>query len=128
MPGGKIYQSGQHLRKLRLRTFFQKITVDSTIQSEGAYAFDLYNIGDDPVTLLDASGVEFNILPSITAFSPPFYDAAKVTFPGSPEMVRDDNIELVFDRTGINPLVIIAWHRVVKSRDEMEYPVLKYSD
>jgi hypothetical protein len=110
------------LTKLRNRTYFQEYRVTGdVIKSEGAWRLTFQNEGDEDVFIIDGSGQK-KILSTTRPFfvpSSPFYYIAD----GAPYITRDDEFTIEFAGGGLDPLLTVAFDRLVTKKETNDYPL-----
>ena len=129
---GSAYYDGEHLKKLRVRTYFRQIIpgvgfpgLEGNIDFEGAFQVDIINSGTTIIFFTDGAGNEYRMNPSGSGTSLP--GLSELKFPGSPEICRDDILHYRFDIPGPAGEMFIRFHRVVDERDDQNYPVNNYA-
>jgi len=109
------------LGAVSINTYAQEFQNDSTISSDGAFALDLYNMGDTPLDLIinsvhllmmEPANIGGAIVPSPTSH---------IHLPGSPGVNRDDYIEIEFGKFQSERKLIVLYHRVIYQDDPIDF-------
>lgn len=106
----------ENISKIRLRSFYQTLTTDKEIYSEGAFQVVFQNNGEDVVTLEDVDGNKW----VLQAGFPFEFNAHILT--GIPGIVRDDIIKVSFAGAGGVQSLQIRFDRYVNKGDTQKYP------
>lgn len=105
----------ENIQPIRLRSFFEEITEEKDIRSEGSWSFEVVNAGNSVVTLTDVGGKKWILDPAFP------YEFNTLKFPGHPGIIRDDIIHVEFGE-GDTHLLKVKYDRFVKKGDDVKYP------